>query len=127
MIERVRTSSGSPWEPLVGFSRAVRVGDRVWVSGTAPVWPDGSVAPDPAVQARRCAEIVLGALAEVGASAADIVRTRIYLVDGADAAAIGREHARAFGLARPASTMVVVGGLLDSRWRVELEAEAVVG
>lgn len=127
MIERVRTSSGSPWEPLVGFSRAVRVGDRVWVSGTAPVWPDGSVDPDPAVQARRCAEIVLDALAEVGASAADIVRTRIYLVDGADAAAIGREHARAFGLARPASTMVVVGGLLDSRWRVELEAEAVVG
>lgn len=90
-------------------------------------WPDGSVDPDPAVQARRCAEIVLDALAEVGASAADIVRTRIYLVDGADAAAIGREHARAFGLARPASTMVVVGGLLDSRWRVELEAEAVVG
>jgi enamine deaminase RidA (YjgF/YER057c/UK114 family) len=104
----------------------VRVGERVLVSGTAPVWPDGSCDPDPGAQARRCAEIILSALAECGAGAADVVRTRMLLVDAADAEAVGRAHAEAFGTARPAATMVVVAGLLDPRWRVEIEAEAVI-
>lgn len=102
----------------------MRVGDRVLVSGTAPVWPDGSCDPDPAVQAGRCLEIILRALEEAGASAADVVRTRIYLTDAADWEAVGRIHGEVFGEVRPASTMVVVAGLLDPRWRVEMEAEA---
>ena len=122
----MRVSSGSPWEPVIGFSRAVRVGDRVVVAGTAPVWPDGSCPPDPAVQARRCLEIVLAALAEAGASAPDVVRTRIYLVDRGDVEAVARVHGEVFAGIRPAATLVVVAGLVDPRWRVEIEAEAMV-
>jgi len=123
-VPRQRVGSGSPWEPVIGFSRALRVGDRVLVSGTAPVWPDGEVDPDVEVQARRCLEIVVAALAEAGASARDVVRTRTYLLDARDAEAVGRAHGAVFGAVRPASTMVVVAGLLDPRWRVEIEAEA---
>ena len=125
-MERRRVSSGSPYEPVVGFSRAVRVGDRVLVSGTAPVWADGSCDPDPAAQARRCLEIVEAALREARATIADVVRTRTYLVDRGDWETVGRVHGEVFGATRPASTMVVVAGLLDPRWRVEIEAEAVV-
>ncbi len=117
--------SGSPYEDVIGFSRAVRVGDRVAVSGTAPIWPDGTCDPDPEAQAHRCLEIVLAALAELGAAPEDVMRTRVYLVDPADAEAVGRAHAAAFSDVRPAATMVVVAGLLDSRWKVEIEAEAV--
>jgi enamine deaminase RidA (YjgF/YER057c/UK114 family) len=124
--ERLRITSGSPYEPVVGFSRALRAGDRVLVSGTAPIWPDGSCDPDPEVQAARCLEIVVGALAEAGAAPRDVVRTRTYLVDPADWEAVGRAHGAVFAEVRPASTMVVVAGLLDPRWRVEIEAEAVV-
>ncbi len=124
MGERRRTSSGSPYERRYGFSRAVRDGDRVLVSGTAPVWPDGSCDPDPAVQARRCCEIIVAALEDLGASAADVVRTRMYVTDAAIADAVGAVHGEFFGGAAPAATMVVVAGLLDSRWRVEIEAEA---
>ena len=124
--ERIRVSSGSPFEATIGFSRAVRAGDRVIVSGTAPIWPDGSCHPDPAMQMRRCLEIITAALHEAGAEPSDVVRTRVYLVDGADAGAIGAVHGEIFGEIRPASTMVVAGGLLDPRWRVEVEAEAVV-
>jgi enamine deaminase RidA (YjgF/YER057c/UK114 family) len=124
---RLRIASGSPFEPVIGFSRAVRVGDRVLVSGTAPVWPDGSCDPDPGVQADRCLAIIAAALDEAGASLADVVRTRMLLVDAADAGAVGAAHARALGEARPAATMVVVAALLDPRWRVEIEAEAVIG
>jgi enamine deaminase RidA (YjgF/YER057c/UK114 family) len=124
--QRRRISSGSPFEKRIGFSRAVRVGDRIVVSGTAPVWPDGSCDPDPEAQARRCLEIIAGALAEAGAGLERVVRTRQYLVDAADAEAVGRAHAEAFGEIRPASTMVVVAALLDPRWRVEIEAEAIV-
>ena len=120
-------SSGSPYEPVVGFSRAVRVGDRVMVAGTAPVWPDGSCDPDPAAQVRRCLEIIGAALDEAGASVREVVRTRIYITDPADWEAVGRAHGEVFGEIRPASTMVVVAGLLDPRWRVEIEAEAIVG
>ena len=123
---RRRVSSGSPWEPVIGFSRAVRVGDRVLVSGTAPVWPDGSCDPDPAAQARRCCEIVVTALGEAGAARTDVVRTRIYVTDRDDVDAISRVHGEVFGDVRPAATIVIVAGLVDPRWRVEIEAEAVV-
>jgi enamine deaminase RidA (YjgF/YER057c/UK114 family) len=123
---RSRISSGSPYEATIGFSRAVKVGDRIVVSGTAPVWADGSCDPDPKAQVRRCLEIIGAALAEAGASFADVVRTRMYITDPAHADAIGEAHGEVFGDIRPASTMVVVAALLDERWHVELEAEAVL-
>ena len=122
--ERRRVSSGSPYEPVIGFSRAIRIGDRVLVSGTAPIRPDGTVDPNPATQMRLCLEIVGAALAEAGAALTDVVRTRTYLVDAADAEAVGGVHGEVFGGTRPASTMVVVAGLLDPRWKVEVEVEA---
>jgi len=125
-MERQNVSSGSPFESTIGFSRAVRAGRHVFVSGTAPIWPDGSCDPDPAAQARRCLEIVLAALAEAGAGPSDVVRTRTFLVDGADAGPVGMVHGEVFGEIRPASTMVVVAALLDPRWKVEIEAEALV-
>ena len=126
MLTRSRVSSGSPYEPVIGFSRAVRVGDRVLVSGTAPVWPDGSVDPDPYVQATRCFEIITTALTEAGASADQVVRTRMFVTDASYGEAVGRAHGEAMGAARPTATMVVVSGLLDERWKVEIEAEAVI-
>lgn len=126
-MERKRVSSGSPYEPTIGFSRALRIGDRVLVSGTAPIWPDGSCDPDPEVQARRCFEIIAAALAHAGASTEQVVRTRMFLTDAAYADAVGRAHGAVFGTVRPAATMVVVAALLDPRWKVEIEAEAVVG
>jgi len=126
MTDRRRISSGARFEPIVGYSRAVRVGDRVIVAGTAPVWPDGSCDPDPEVQAGRCLEIIAAALAEAGAAPEHIVRTRVYLTNVGDWEAVGRAHGRVFSEIRPASTMVVVAGLLDTRWKVEIEAEAVL-
>ena len=126
MSDRRRVSGPSPYEARIGFSRAVRVGDRVLVSGTAPVWEDGSCDPDPRVQARRCIEIIEAALREAGAELADVVRTRQFVIDFDDAKAVGDAHAAAFGEIRPVSTMVLVAGLLDQRWRVEIEAEAVI-
>lgn len=125
-IVRRHVSSGSPYEPVLGFSRAVRVGDRVLVSGTAPIWADGSCSPDAGAQARRCLEIILAALDAAGAGRHHVVRTRVYLTDAADADAVGQVHGAVFGDVRPASTFVVVAGLVDPRWRVEMEAEAVV-
>jgi len=127
LSERRHVSSGSPWEPKVGISRALRVGDRVLVSGTAPIWPDGSCDPDPEVQAGRCFEIILEALREAGAGAEHVVRTRIFMTNSDDGEAIARAHAAVFGDARPVSTMVVVTGFLDPRWKVEIEAEAQIG
>lgn len=125
--DRQLVSSGSPYEEPIGFSRAVRVGDRVIVAGTAPNWPDGHVDPDVEVQADRCIEIMLAALTEAGAVADDVVRTRTFLADAADWEAAGRSHGRFFRGARPASTMIVVTGFIDPRWRVEMEAEAIIG
>ena len=127
MPSRLTFSSGSPFEPRVGFSRALRIGNRVLVAGTAPVWPDGTCDPDPEAQARRCLEIVVAALAEAGATPADVVRTRMFITDAADAEAVGRAHAELFADVRPVATMVVVAGLLDPRWKVEIEAEADTG
>jgi enamine deaminase RidA (YjgF/YER057c/UK114 family) len=123
---RTRVASGSPYEPTIGFSRAVRVGDRVLVAGTAPVFPDGSCPADPAAQARRCFAIVEEALAAAGARLTDVVRTRVLLTDPADADAVGAVHGELLGDVRPAATMVAVAALLDPRWKVEIEAEAVV-
>jgi enamine deaminase RidA (YjgF/YER057c/UK114 family) len=124
---RRRISSGSPFEATVGYSRAVRVGDRVVVSGTAPQWPDGTVDPDVAVQTRRCLDIIGAALEEAGATFADVVRTRIYLVDAADFDAVANVHGAVFGDIRPANTTLVVAALLNPAWRLEVEVEAVVG
>src|SRR6187402_2761731 len=127
MDRRRRAKSGSPYEARYGFSRAVRTGDRVIVSGTAPVWPDGHCKPDAGAQTRRCCEIIVAALEELGASAADVVRTRMFITDALVADAVGEVHGEFFGEAAPAATMVVVSGLLDPRWLVEIEAEAVTG
>ena len=122
-MERRRASSGSPYEPTIGFSRAIRVGERILVSGTGPVGADDA---DPRTQMRRCVEIVAAALNDLGASLDDVVRTRVYLTDTHDADAIAAVHGEAFGSIRPAATMVVVKALLDPRWSVEIEAEALV-
>ena len=123
--ERVRISSDSPFESTIGFSRAMRIGDRVVVSGTAPIWPDGSCDPDPEVQARRCIDIIAAALDGADASLDDVVRTRMYITDPSVGDAVGRAHAAAFADIRPAASMVVVAALLDPRWLVEIEAEAI--
>ena len=125
-MERRRISSAMPMEGQVGYSRAVVAGPHVYVSGTAPVMPDGADPPADAYgQARRCLEIILTALAEAGATAHDVVRTRIYVTDAALIGEAGRAHAEVFGDVRPATTGVVVG-LLDPRWLVEIEAEALL-
>jgi enamine deaminase RidA (YjgF/YER057c/UK114 family) len=125
-MQRKRVASGSPYEPVIGFSRALAVGRAVAVSGTAPVMPDGGEPPADAYgQAKRCLEIIGTALAEAGASFSDVVRTRTYLVDADDWEEVGRAHGEVFSEVRPASTMVVVAGLLDPRWRVEMEADAI--
>ncbi|PUA79169.1 RidA family protein [Nocardioides currus] len=125
-MTRTHAASGSPYEQSIGFSRAVRVGDVVAVSGTAPVRRDGTVDADPSAQARRCWEIALAALEELGGRREDVVRTRQYVVDAAHADAVGAVHGEVFGDVRPASTMVVVAGLLDPRWVCEVELDAVV-
>jgi enamine deaminase RidA (YjgF/YER057c/UK114 family) len=125
--ERRRARSGSPFEATIGFSRAVRVGERIVVSGTAPIWADGSCPEDAHAQAARCFEIALAALAELGGRPADVVRTRMYITDASVAGLVGDAHRDAVGEAAPAATMVVVAGLLDPRWKVEVELEAVVG
>ena len=126
-MARDNVSSGSPFEARYGFSRAVRVGDRVLVAGTAPIWPDDFVDPDPGAQTERCIEIMLAALAEAGGVPGDVVRTRSFITDAAHADAVGVAHGRVFSEIRPASTMVVVAGLLDPRWVVEMELEAQLG
>jgi enamine deaminase RidA (YjgF/YER057c/UK114 family) len=124
---RTLISSGSPYEPVVGYSRAVRVGSQVWVSGCAPIMPDGGEPPAGAYgQARRCLEIVEAALAQAGATLADVVRTRVYLVRTQDFEDVGRAHGEVFGEIRPANTTLTVKELVDPRWLVEIEAEAVI-
>ncbi len=126
-MQRRRIASGSPYEPVIGFSRAVVAGHHVSVAGTAPVMPEGADPPPDAYgQARRVLEIVLAALAEAGAEPQDVVRTRTYLVRAEDWEDVGRAHGEVFADVRPASTMVVVRGFLDPRWVVEMEADAIL-
>jgi enamine deaminase RidA (YjgF/YER057c/UK114 family) len=113
----------SPYEPVIGFSRAVRVGQTVYVSGTGPV---GAEPTDAATQTRHTLEIIRTALEKAGAKLEDVVRTRMYLTHVEDWEAIGKAHGEFFGTIRPAATMVVVAGLLNPSWRVEIEADAVV-
>jgi enamine deaminase RidA (YjgF/YER057c/UK114 family) len=110
----------------MGYSRAVRVGQRVVVAGTAAQRPDGTVDEDPGDQMRRCLEIVSAALEEAGATVAAVVRTRDFLTSADDFDAVAKAHGAVFGEIRPANTTVVVAALLDPRWKVELEVEAVV-
>lgn len=126
-MTRQRATGSSPYEALYGFSRAVREGDRIIVSGTAPVQADGSsTLGDAAAQARRCFALILAAIKELGGSAADVVRTRMYIVDPADADAVGAVHGEFFAGIQPAATMVVVKALLRDEWLVEIEAEALI-
>jgi enamine deaminase RidA (YjgF/YER057c/UK114 family) len=126
MAEFQRISSGSPFEPTIGFSRAVRVGRRVLVSGTGPVFADGSCPDDAGAQARRCFEIIAAALQEAGCGLADVVRTRMYVTSSDHVEAVSAVHGELFGAIRPAATMVVVVGLVVPAWKVEIEAEAVL-
>ena len=126
MVERHLISSGSSWEERYGYSRAVVAGDRVHVSGTAPVMPGDADPPADAYgQARRCLEIVVQALAEAGASPNDVVRTRIFVTDPAYMDDVMRAHGEVFAHARPACTGIVTA-LVDPRWLVEIEAEAIL-
>jgi enamine deaminase RidA (YjgF/YER057c/UK114 family) len=113
----------SPYEPIIGFSRAVRAGQTVYVSGTGPVGADKA---DAATQTRHILNIICSTLEKAQARCQDIVRTRIYLTHVEDWEAVGKVHGEFFGSIRPAATMVVVAGLLNPSWRVEIEAEAVV-
>jgi enamine deaminase RidA (YjgF/YER057c/UK114 family) len=127
-VDRIRISSGSRWEPTFGYSRAVRVGDRVFVSGTAPIMPDDGDPPDDGYgQVRRCFEIIFAALDEAGARPDDVVRTRVFFTEVEDFEGIHQAHGELFGEIRPATTAVVVKALVDPRWRVEIEADAVIG
>ena len=118
-MERRRIASGSPYEPIVGFSRAVRAGSHVFVAGTAPIMPDRAEPPQDAYgQTRRCLEIALTALEEAGASARDVVRTRIYLTRAEDWQEAGRAHGEVFADIRPANAVIVVRGFVDPRWLV---------
>jgi enamine deaminase RidA (YjgF/YER057c/UK114 family) len=126
-VARRLVSSGSPYESTIGFSRAVRDGRHVFVAGTCAVVPEGGEPPAEAYgQARRCLEIIATALREAGAGPEHVVRTRTFLLDVKDADEVGRAHGELFGQVRPASTMIVVSGLLDPRWLVEIEADALL-
>ncbi len=127
-MKRVRIQTGAPWESRVGYSRAIRAGSHIAVSGTAPVGDDGEVVGvgDAYAQAKRCIEIMEKALAEAGAELADVVRTRMFVTDISQWEAIGRAHGEAFGEIRPATSMVEVTALIDPDMLVEIEADAIV-
>jgi enamine deaminase RidA (YjgF/YER057c/UK114 family) len=120
---RTNISGGSPFEPIIGFSRAVRVGNTVHLAGTGPVGADND---DVAGQTRRIFAIAEKALAEAGATFSDVVRSRMYLTHAEDWQEAGRVHGEFFGAIRPAATMVVVAALLNPNWRIEIEMDAVI-
>ena len=127
--DRKLVSSGSPYEPIIGFSRVVRVGGIIAVGGTAPIGEDGKTVGigDPAAQTKRCIEIIEQALKEAGAGLEHVVRTRTFLTDISHWEASGRTHGEIFGSIRPVSTVVQVSSFIDPDWLVEIEADAVIG
>lgn len=128
-MERQNISSGGPWEAIVGYSRAVRKGDHVFVAGTTAANADGTVhvAGDGHAQAKRCLEIIEQALIQAGATLADVVRTRMFVTDISRWEEFGRAHGEAFGNIRPAATMVQVAALIDPEILIEIEVDAIVG
>ena len=126
-MTRLKISSGSPWESTFGYSRAVRVGDQVFVGGTVGRNPDGSAATGPYAQARRALEIIGTALIEAGGSLGDVVRTRIFVTDFEDFDEIARAHREIFGEIRPATSMVQTAALIEPSYVLEIEADAVIG
>ena len=129
MATRKLISSGSPFEPRIGFSRAVRVGPYVAVSGTAPIAPDGGVAAPGDVygQTKRCLEIIQQAVKGAGLTLQSVIRTRVMLTDISRWEEAARAHGEIFGAVRPASTFVEVKGLIDKAWLVEIEADCIDG
>ncbi len=126
MTEKKLITSGSKWEPLLGYSRAVVAGNTIYVSGTCGVEADGSVAPDMYSQAKRALEIIGAALAQAGAGMKDVVRTRIFVTDATKFDDIAKAHGEIFGEIRPATTIVEVSRLVDACFMVEIEAVAVI-
>jgi enamine deaminase RidA (YjgF/YER057c/UK114 family) len=127
-MSRQNVSSGSPYEPIIGFSRATRIGNTIAVGGTAPIGPDGKTAGvgDPAAQTRRSLEIIKTSIEKAGGKLEDVIRTRVFLTRQHDWEAIGKAHGEFFGAIRPASSMIVVKALLDDDWLVEIEADAII-
>lgn len=126
MTQRTNISSGSKWEPLLGYSRAVVAGNTVYVSGTVGVAADGSVPDGAYAQARRALEIIRDALAQAGTDLTGVVRTRVFMTDIKDFDAVAKAHGEVFGEIRPATTIVEVAKLVDSAFLVEIEAVAVL-
>lgn len=122
-MKRINIAGTSPYEPIIGFSRAVRIGNHVHVSGTGPVGADDK---DVAEQTDQCLQIIAAALKQAGSSMEHVYRTRMFLTRTEDWETVGRVHGRFFADTRPAATMVVVKELLDKRWRIEIEADAIV-
>ena len=123
MSERTNIPGTSPYEPIIGFSRAVRIGRHVMVSGTGPVGADDL---GPAEQAEQCLTIIAGVLKEAGTSFEHVVRTRMFLTDHEDWEAVARIHGKFFSIIRPAATMIIVSGFIDPRWKVEIEVDALI-
>ena len=128
-MSRKNISSGGPWEATVGYSRAVRVGDHIFVAGTTSTNADGTVysVGDPAAQVRRCFEIIAAALTEAGATLEDVVRTRMFVTDISRWEEYGRAHGEVFAAIRPAATMVEVAALISPEHMVEIEVDAMIG
>ncbi len=128
MSVRQKVSTGSPYEPIIGISRAVRIGNMIAVAGTAPLGPDGKTVgkDDPVAQATRCFEISKAALEQLGASLQDVIRTRMLLTRIEDWKAVAEVHGRYFGDVRPVNTIMQVARFIDPEWLIEIEVDAVI-